>query len=50
VVQLGVECNFTNPLYNELARQVAPIVADRLVEAFEGRARERLGGDTLGVD
>jgi ribosome-associated toxin RatA of RatAB toxin-antitoxin module len=49
-VELGVECSFSNPLYNGFARQFAPAVADRMVEAFEGRAREKLGRDTLEID
>lgn len=47
IVQLGVECSFANPLYNRFASQFAPVVADKLVEAFEGRAKEKLG-DRLG--
>ena len=42
-VSLGVEYNFANPLYNTLARQFAPNVADRLVQAFEARAKRVLG-------
>jgi len=42
-VALGVEYNFSNPVYNSLARQFAPGVAGMLVEAFESRAKEKLG-------
>ena len=42
-VSLGVEYSFSNPVYNALARQFAPKVAGRLVEAFEMRAKEKLG-------
>ena len=43
IVSLGVEYNFSNPLYNSLARQFAPKVAGKLVQAFEARAKEKLG-------
>jgi coenzyme Q-binding protein COQ10 len=42
-VSLGVEYNFSNPIYNSLARQFAPKVAGKLVQAFEKRVKERLG-------
>jgi coenzyme Q-binding protein COQ10 len=42
-VSLGVEYSFSNPLYNGLAQQFAPKVAGKLVEAFETRAKEKLG-------
>jgi coenzyme Q-binding protein COQ10 len=42
-VSLGVEYNFSNPLYNTLAQQFAPQVAGRLVQAFEARVEEKLG-------
>jgi coenzyme Q-binding protein COQ10 len=42
-VSLGIEYNFSNPVYNALAQQFAPNVAERLVEAFETRAKEKLG-------
>jgi len=42
-VSLGVEYSFSNPLYNGLAQQFAPKVAGKLVEAFEARAKEKLG-------
>ena len=43
MVSLGVEYNFSNPLYNSLARQFAPKVAGKLVQAFEARAKDKLG-------
>jgi len=42
------EGSFSNPLYNGPSKQIA--VADRMLEAFEGLAREKLGGDTLEID
>jgi len=42
-VSLGVEYNFTNPLYNSLAKKFAPQVAEKLVKAFEKRAIEKVG-------
>jgi len=41
-VSLDIKYNFSNPLYNTLARQFAPQVAERLVQAFEMRAKELL--------
>jgi len=41
-VSLDIQYNFTNPLYNTLARQFAPQVAEKLVQAFETRAKEML--------
>jgi coenzyme Q-binding protein COQ10 len=43
-VSLGVEYNFSNPLYNNLARQFAPKIAEKLVRAFEARAKQELDG------
>ena len=41
-VSLDIKYNFTNPLYNTLARQFVPQVAEKLVQAFETRAKEML--------
>jgi len=41
-VSLNIKYNFTNPLYNAFARQFAPQVAEKLVQAFETRAKEML--------
>jgi len=42
MVSLDIKYNFSNPLYNTLARQFAPQVAEKLVQAFETRAKEML--------
>jgi len=42
IVTLDIKYNFTNTLYNTLARQFAPQVAEKLVQAFEMRAKEML--------
>jgi coenzyme Q-binding protein COQ10 len=41
-VSLGVEYNFSNPVYNSLAQQFVPSIAGKLVQAFEKRAEEKL--------
>lgn len=43
-VQLGIEWQFRNPLYGALSSAVTPKVAEMLVQAFDKRAHQVLGG------
>ena len=42
-VELNIEALWNNALLATMSQQAAPLVADRLVEAFEGRAKVVLG-------
>lgn len=42
-VQLSIEYKFANPVYEAMSRAVAGKVADKMIEAFEARARSLLG-------
>jgi coenzyme Q-binding protein COQ10 len=44
-VELKVEFRFMNPLYSMVSSAVAPKVAALMIEAFEKRAIEVLGGE-----
>lgn len=41
-VNLVIDYQFANPLYTTLSAAAAPKVADKMIEAFEMRAREML--------
>jgi coenzyme Q-binding protein COQ10 len=49
-VHLGIEFQFSNPLYAGLSKAVAPKVAGVMIEAFERRARKLLDSPGAGED
>ncbi|KAK6511371.1 hypothetical protein TWF481_000288 [Arthrobotrys musiformis] len=42
-VDLEIEYKFANPLYAVMSEAVVPVVAGKIIEAFEGRVQEVLG-------
>lgn len=42
-VDLEIEYKFANPLYAVMSEAVVPVVAGKIIEAFEGRVEEVLG-------
>jgi len=49
-VHLGIEFQFSNPVYAGLSKVVAPKVAGVMIEAFERRAKKLLDGPGAGND
>jgi coenzyme Q-binding protein COQ10 len=49
-VHLGIEFQFSNPVYAGLSKAVAPKVAGVMIEAFERRAKRMLDGPGAGND
>lgn len=43
-VSLRIEYKFSNPMYGALSQAAAPKVAEKMIEAFEGRVRKVVMG------